>query len=110
MVRTRRRYKNLKDFNLKGKPLQAMGAAGVSLLTIITFGIVIAVSASYGGDSPKIIGGVGFLALIVSLVAFIYNIRQIRIKGEFVERLICLIISLIAFAAWAGIFIFGMFN
>ncbi len=110
MVRSRSHRRNSYGNQLKALPIEAMYAAGVSVFTLIVYGIVIAVSVYMSGETPRLLGGFGMLGFFTALGAFIYNIRQMKTKTELKYRLICLGISFVIMAVWVATFILGMLN
>ncbi|MCR4694430.1 MAG: hypothetical protein K5773_03790 [Pseudobutyrivibrio sp.] len=108
MTRTYSHRRNSYGNQLKAIPVEAMYAAGVSIFSILMFIAIIGVSIYMAGETPRWIGGISVLAFIVSINAFIYNIKQMKTKTEIRYRVICMLISVFALAIWIGTFILGM--
>lgn len=93
----------------KALPMEAMYAAGVSGFSLLVYVIIIAVSVYMAGETPNFIGGLGIIFFLVSLVAFIYNVGQMRTQTELRDRVVCMVISSISLLAWLITFFIGMF-
>ena len=110
MGRVRPRRRNSYGNQLKALPIEAMYAAGVSLFTLIAYGVVIGISVYMSGETPKFIGGIGMLGFFMAIGALIFNLGQMKTKTELKYRLICLGVSLVVIIVWATTFILGMIN
>ncbi|SDB22593.1 hypothetical protein SAMN02910298_01093 [Pseudobutyrivibrio sp. YE44] len=95
---------------LKALPMEAVYAAGVSILSLILYGVVIGVSVYMSGETPKFIGGLGMLGFVIALCSFIYNLNQMKTNTELKYRIACLIISIVVLIIWAIPFILGLLN
>jgi hypothetical protein len=90
--------------------MEAMYAAGVSIFSLIVYGVIMGVSVYMSGETPKFIGGIGMLGFFIALAALLFNCGQMKTKTELKYRLICLAISTVSMAVWVGTFIIGMVN
>ena len=93
---------------LMALPMEAMYAAAVSLVTLIIYGGIIGASVYMAGETPRWLGGLGTLGFLAALVAFIFNMRQMKTKTEFKYRVICLIISVLVLIVWLTTMILGL--
>ena len=93
---------------VKALPVEAMNAAGVSIFSLIIFGIVVGTSIYMAGETLKLVGGIGMLGFILALVALIFNISQMKTKTEFKYRLACLGISAGTMIIWITPYIIGL--
>ncbi len=108
MARIYSHRRNSNGNQMKALPMEAMYAAAVSVFSLIVYGVVIGVSVYMAGETPKLIGGIGFLGFLLALVAGIYNIGQMKTKTELKYRIVCMIISLVALIVWLSTFILGL--
>ena len=108
MVRVYRHRHNSSRGRAKALPIEAMYAAGVSLFSLIVYGVVIGVSVYLEGETPKWLGGIAMLAFIASICAFVFNVYQMKTKTEIKYRVICIIISFVALVVWGATIILGM--
>ncbi|MCR4566505.1 MAG: hypothetical protein K5769_00435 [Pseudobutyrivibrio sp.] len=92
----------------KALPIEAMYAAGVSLVSLIVYGAIIGGSVYLAGETPKWLGGLGTLGYIVAICAFVYNIRQMKKQTEIKYRIICMGISSVSMIVWTVTIIIGM--
>ena len=95
---------------LKALPMEAMYAAGVSLFTLVVYGIIIGASVYMAGETPRWLGGIGMLFFIAALCTLIFNIGQMKTKTELKYRVVCLVISSVVMLFWLTTFILGMIN
>ena len=110
MGRIRPHRRNSYGNQLKALPVEAMYAAGVSLLSLIIYGVTLGISVYMAGETPKLLGGFAMLGFFVALAALLYNCGQMKTKTELKYRLVCLAISIGAMGIWVGTFILGMVN
>ena len=92
----------------KAKPVEAMYAAGFSIISIIAYIVILIIDAFMAGETPKVVGGLAFVFFCMSVGAFCFNISQMKTKTEFRDRVICLCISSVSFLIWLSTFILGM--
>ncbi|MBQ7147331.1 MAG: hypothetical protein IJR96_01125 [Pseudobutyrivibrio sp.] len=95
---------------LKALPIEAMYASGVSLFTLIIFGVVIGVSVYMSGETPKLLGGIGMLGFFIALAAMLYNIGQMKTKTELKYRITCMTISAVVMIIWIAPYVLGLIN
>lgn len=110
MRRARFHRRNSYGNQLKALPVEAMYAAGVSLFSLIIYGVVIGISVHMSGDTPKFIGGIGMLGFCVALFALLYNIGQMKTKTELKYRIVCMSISAVVMVIWIAPYILGLIN
>lgn len=61
------------------------------------------------GDSGKIVGGVGVVFLVMELLAMISSVAHIKNDIEpLPARVLAIFASLLALAAWGGLYVLGM--
>lgn len=109
MARGRRRHSSYSN-QLRALPVEAMYAAGVSVFSLLIFGIVLGVSIYMSGETPKLLGGIAMLGFFVCLIAFIFNLRQMGTKTELKYRLICLGVSAFSMIVWIIPYVLGLLN
>ncbi len=110
MARIYNRRRSAAQKQQKAKPMEAMYAAGVSILSFVVFIFTVVMSVVYSGDSPNWVGGLGILGFFASICACIFNAGQMQSKTEFRDRCICFVISLAALLIWLATFILGMLD
>ena len=108
MVRINQRRRTSTGNKLKAKPIEAMYAALFSIASIIALGVVITLSVMAGGDNSRWFGGAGILAFFVAVLAFIFNVGQMKKATDLRARITCMVISTLAFVLWAAVFIIGI--
>lgn len=109
MARGRRRHSSYSN-KLRALPVEAMYAAGVSIFSLLIFGVILGVSIYMSGETPKFVGGIAMLGFFTCLSAFVFNIRQMQTKTELKYRLICLGVSTFAMIVWATPYVLGLLN
>ena len=110
MARVYSHRRNRNGNQLKAKPIEAMYAAGCSIASVLLYAVLIALSIFNAGDNTRWIGGIGFLGFVMALVAFIYNIRQMRTPTELTIRIICMAISSVAFLIYIATYVMGILH
>ena len=90
--------------------MEAMYAAGISLLSLIIYVVVIVVSVCMSGETPKFIGGLGMLGFFIALCSLVYNLNQMKTKTELKYRVVSLVISFVIMIIWATPYILGLLN
>lgn len=107
MARGRFHRRNSYGNQLKALPIEAMYAAGVSIITLFVYAGIIAGSVYLSGETPRWLGGLGTIGFLSALGALIFNIRQMKTKTELKYRLICLGISIFVMLVWSFPLVIG---
>ncbi len=108
MARTYSHRRNSNGNQLKALPMEAMYAAGASIFSLIIFVGVMVTSILMEGETPRFVGGIGAIGFLISIVAFIYNIGQMKTKTELKYRVICMVITTVIMIIWAVPFVVGL--
>lgn len=108
MARGRFRRRNSYGNQLKALPIEAMYAAGASIITLLVYGGIIAGSVYLSGETPRWLGGLGTLGFLAAGIALIFNIGQMKTKTELKYRLICLGISIFSMLVWTSTLLLGV--
>lgn len=110
MARTYSHRRRTSTGPAKAKPVEAMYAAGVAVFSLLMYIAIIVASVYMAGDTPKWLGGLGFIGFCIAIASFIYNANQMRSKTELRDRIICMSISSVVFIIWVATFILGMLS
>ena len=110
MARVYSHRRNRSGNQLKAKPMEAIYGAVVSGISIVLYAAIVVVSVDMAGETPNWIGGLGFLGICTAIGAFIYVIKQMKTKTDFVLRLICMGVSTVSLLIWFITFLIGMFR
>lgn len=104
MRRRRRSYKFTEKTHSK-KAIVSLGMSGISLLLYLVF---IYLSYKGGGTLSAYYGSIGFLAMVVSVVALIMTITTLKEEDSFsfFPRVAC-ITSVVSTLCWVGTYIQG---
>ncbi len=108
MARGRFRRRNSYGNQLKALPMEAMYCAGVSLFTFVLYIAIMTGSVYLSGETPRWLGGLGTLGFLVSVIAFIFNVGQMKTKTELKYRAICLGVSSFVMLIWIATLIIGV--
>jgi len=96
--------------NNKPKPMVSLTSAGVAMITMVVFAIIIGISASTAGDTPRLLGALAFASFVFAIITTFMSARQLKSKDDFGIRLGCFLVCVVAVLVWVSVYVIGMIN